>query len=496
MVFGSDSFELCLVGRLLSQRPFHADTLKSTLLLAFNHVRGMDLKPLEVLSSVALNENPQDVNLDWAVFHGLPLSKMSEAMAKFIDNQLGRFVDVDLDRAGRVWGSSMRIRVSMEVSKPLKRVLKLHTTLGDEQLLSFTYERLPNFCYLCGCLGHLSKFCELRFAEDFTDPGEATPFGPWMRATNLPTGRNRPLALSRNMSIPQFSPDQKSFTSPLTRPPHGHTPKGASIFGAFSSPTTSHPQVSSHIQNVSPSPAENPTPATLHSLCFIISSPSLDLLSYSNIHTDLTIHTSLPLHLKFSLIICRPHPLTLLLFPQSCPQSLLFPITHITKQTTTLTSAFPVLKARKVPLERSFLNSLRPYLNYVIPFPPVTESRIALSDISNSSAVATGVEVGDLLCCGQNLSQCNFRVSDRITLMSWFIRIPMPRPGEKQGRRPRLIWQMGRFREASQWQTCMTLVMRVTNSPGVIVILSQTQSMNAWIESVPIPFGGPDFPQQ
>ncbi|KAL0387439.1 UNVERIFIED_CONTAM: hypothetical protein Sradi_2625700 [Sesamum radiatum] len=125
---------------------------------------------------------------------------MSEAMAKFIDNQLGRFVDVDLDRAGHVWGSSMRIRVSMEVSKPL-RVLKLRTTLGDEQLLSFTYERLPNFCYLCGCLGYLSKFCELRFAEDFTDPGEATPFGPWMRAI-FPTGRNRPLALSRNMSIP------------------------------------------------------------------------------------------------------------------------------------------------------------------------------------------------------------------------------------------------------------------------------------------------------
>ncbi|KAL0347999.1 UNVERIFIED_CONTAM: hypothetical protein Sangu_1027700 [Sesamum angustifolium] len=128
----------------------------------------------------------------------------------------------------------MRIRVSVEVSKPLKRVLKLRTTLADEQLLSFTYERLPNFCYLCGCLGHLSKF---------TDPGEATSFGPWMRATNLPTGCNRPLALSRNMPIPQFSSlDQKSFTSPLTRPPYGHTAKGASIFGAFSSPATSHPQ--------------------------------------------------------------------------------------------------------------------------------------------------------------------------------------------------------------------------------------------------------------
>ncbi|KAL0296742.1 UNVERIFIED_CONTAM: hypothetical protein Sradi_6726300 [Sesamum radiatum] len=111
----SDSYDLYLVGRILSSWVFHADTLKSTLLLAFNPVRGMDLKSLEgnrflqkfnhimdrnrvldgcpwsfeknllVLNSIALNENPQDVNLDWAEFHvhvqGLPLSKMSKEMA-------------------------------------------------------------------------------------------------------------------------------------------------------------------------------------------------------------------------------------------------------------------------------------------------------------------------------------------------------------------------------------------------------------------------------
>ncbi|KAL0396708.1 UNVERIFIED_CONTAM: putative mitochondrial protein [Sesamum calycinum] len=181
----SDSYELYLVGRVLSSRAVHADALKSTLLLAFNPVRGMDLKPLEgnrfllkfdhivdrnrvldgcpwsfeknllVLNSIALNENPQEVNLDWAEFYvhvqGLPLSKMSKEMAAFIGNHLGRFIDVDMDSAGQ----------------------------------------LPNFCYLCGCLGHLSKFCELRFFEDFIDPGDATPFGPWLRATNIPTGRNR-----------------------------------------------------------------------------------------------------------------------------------------------------------------------------------------------------------------------------------------------------------------------------------------------------------------
>ncbi|KAL0285027.1 UNVERIFIED_CONTAM: hypothetical protein Sangu_2797200 [Sesamum angustifolium] len=107
----SETYELYLVGRLLSPKPFHADALKSTLLLAFNPVRGMDFKILEgnrfllkfshivdrnrvldrcpwsfeknllVLSAVGLNENPTDVDLDSTAFHihvqGLPLSKMS-----------------------------------------------------------------------------------------------------------------------------------------------------------------------------------------------------------------------------------------------------------------------------------------------------------------------------------------------------------------------------------------------------------------------------------
>ncbi|KAL0361212.1 UNVERIFIED_CONTAM: hypothetical protein Sradi_3805700 [Sesamum radiatum] len=224
---------------------FHADALKNTMLLAFNPVRGMEVKLLEenqfllkfnhvvdrnrvvdgcpwsfernllILSPVAMNETPQDVNLDWTTFHvhvhGLPLSKMSKDMARFIADHLGKFIQVDADNTGHVWGSSMRLRVHLDITKPLKRVLKLRTTLSDEQLLSFTYEKLPNFCYLCGHLGHLSKFCDLRFTDDFTDPGEATPFGPWLRATNLPTGRNRYSPGTRNQPTPQFSsPPHKS----------------------------------------------------------------------------------------------------------------------------------------------------------------------------------------------------------------------------------------------------------------------------------------------
>ncbi|KAL0284354.1 UNVERIFIED_CONTAM: hypothetical protein Sangu_2830200 [Sesamum angustifolium] len=92
-------------------------------------------KNMLVLSSIDLNENPQDVNLDWAEFHihvhGLPINKISREIASFIGNHLGRFIDIDMDSVGHVWGSYMWIRVSIDVTKPLKPILKIRTTLAD-----------------------------------------------------------------------------------------------------------------------------------------------------------------------------------------------------------------------------------------------------------------------------------------------------------------------------------------------------------------------------
>ncbi|KAK4434325.1 hypothetical protein Salat_0595300 [Sesamum alatum] len=107
---------------------------------------------------------------------------MTKEVAIWIGNKIGRFVDVDLDANGYVWGASIRIRVAIDITKPLRRALKIRTVLGDEQLVTFTYERLPNFCYLCGRLGHISRSCELQLMDDFIDPGSNTPYGTWLRA--------------------------------------------------------------------------------------------------------------------------------------------------------------------------------------------------------------------------------------------------------------------------------------------------------------------------
>ncbi|KAL0426829.1 UNVERIFIED_CONTAM: hypothetical protein Slati_2857700 [Sesamum latifolium] len=127
--------------------------------MAFNPVRGMEFKLMEedrfllkffhildrnrvleqcpwaydknllVLAPIEAKDDPKWVDLSHCDFHihvhGLPLGKMTKEMASFIGNKLGQFKDVDLDSKGDVWGTSIRIRVSIDITKPLKRALKI-----------------------------------------------------------------------------------------------------------------------------------------------------------------------------------------------------------------------------------------------------------------------------------------------------------------------------------------------------------------------------------
>ncbi|KAL0444209.1 UNVERIFIED_CONTAM: hypothetical protein Slati_2143600 [Sesamum latifolium] len=142
---------------------------------------------------------------------------------------------MDVDIKGEVWGSSMRIRVALDGTKPLKRALKIRTVLGDEQLIFFTYDRLSSFYYLCGCLGNLSRQCELQLQEGFCDPGEIPPFGPWMRAPPLSSNQihfaglsNGGTPLPRRPTFRSVSPLQFDCANRLTR-------RGSSIFAEFGS---------------------------------------------------------------------------------------------------------------------------------------------------------------------------------------------------------------------------------------------------------------------
>jgi hypothetical protein len=79
--------------------------------------------------------------------------------------------------------------VLIDLRKPLKRGTVIKSQ--DRSLkVYFKYERLPNFCFVCGRIGHQLKECDE--AGDLEEAGyedleeKELGFGPWLRASPLP----------------------------------------------------------------------------------------------------------------------------------------------------------------------------------------------------------------------------------------------------------------------------------------------------------------------
>ncbi|KAL8556876.1 hypothetical protein ACS0TY_004374 [Phlomoides rotata] len=57
----------------------------------------------------------------------------------------------------------MRINFLFDVSKPLKRWKRIKKVDSSVFVASFKYEKLNQFCFVCGRLGHTENFCEVVF---------------------------------------------------------------------------------------------------------------------------------------------------------------------------------------------------------------------------------------------------------------------------------------------------------------------------------------------
>lgn len=71
-----------------------------------------------------------------------------------IGDSIGSVVEVDLLDGEVNWDECVRVRVHLGVSKTLQRGKKIKIG-GDEAIwVQFSYERLLDFCYYCGIMGH------------------------------------------------------------------------------------------------------------------------------------------------------------------------------------------------------------------------------------------------------------------------------------------------------------------------------------------------------
>ncbi|TXG60912.1 hypothetical protein EZV62_012275 [Acer yangbiense] len=118
----------------------------------------------------------------WIQIHNVPMICMTEDTTRFLGSIIGYVQEIDGGDTGSNMVKFLRVRVKIDVDIPLRRCLRVDT-MGDgvESVMLLKYERLPDFCFRCGHLGHSCRDCPDKLTGDVAI-GEEFLYGPWMRA--------------------------------------------------------------------------------------------------------------------------------------------------------------------------------------------------------------------------------------------------------------------------------------------------------------------------
>jgi hypothetical protein len=129
----------------------------------------------------------------WVRMIDLPLACMCGDIDRKIGASVGTVVEVDTDARDMGWGEYLRVKILLDLAKPLQRGRRINIE-GKSYWVSFQYERLPKFCFLCGAICHGKLGCPKR--SSLRQQQETNQYGLWLRAPS-PTRR-----VERNQSRP------------------------------------------------------------------------------------------------------------------------------------------------------------------------------------------------------------------------------------------------------------------------------------------------------
>ena len=118
----------------------------------------------------------------WVQFHNIPKKSLNPVISEVVGNSIGKVIEVADPEDDGNRGEFLRVRISIDISKPLPRCRKLWYEGKQIGWVGLKYERLPNFCYWCGRLSHVERDCELWIRGKENLKKENQQFREWMRA--------------------------------------------------------------------------------------------------------------------------------------------------------------------------------------------------------------------------------------------------------------------------------------------------------------------------
>lgn len=105
---------------------------------------------------------------------------MGKATKKKIGASVGEVKAVDVHDDDPGWGEYLRVKIRLDLSKPLSRDRMLHVQ-NLSIWIAFKYEKLPNYCYQCGVIMHGQKGCDREGSWRSPSTKADQPYGPWLR---------------------------------------------------------------------------------------------------------------------------------------------------------------------------------------------------------------------------------------------------------------------------------------------------------------------------
>ena len=206
----------CLVMKILTQRSINIEALRKTMRMLWKTNKTVQISEIEeelflvefsdpkdkmkiqemcpwsfeknlvLLQEFSGELVPKEVDLKWSPFwvqiSNLPLKSRTSETGMEIGSKIGKVLDVDVPEKGVQWGRYLRVRIHMDVTKKLIRAKKVCIENDKPRWVFFQYERLTNFCYMCGRIRHSERECSEKGETNGGVEKEKYQYGAWLRA--------------------------------------------------------------------------------------------------------------------------------------------------------------------------------------------------------------------------------------------------------------------------------------------------------------------------
>lgn len=133
----------------------------------------------EKIADLVLNEVPF-----WVQIHDLEIQLLTRYVGELLGSKIGRVLEVDCATNSLAWGRCLRVRVLLNVTKSLTRGTKIDFN-GTTSVVIFWYEKLCDFCFICGKLDHLDRDCPSLFANEVNVVRGKRQYEAWLRAEGM-----------------------------------------------------------------------------------------------------------------------------------------------------------------------------------------------------------------------------------------------------------------------------------------------------------------------